>query len=811
MSSFGTLLRVYRRQCRDPLRGGMLTQERLGELLGTALGHAGYSGAAVSDWERNKSKIDEDDRPVLVGLISVLVACQGLHTVGEANELLHAGNYRALDAMEQDAIFPHVRRQSPAAAAVPGAPPAASEAPEPTSDRRRQLILLQKVQRFWIEGVLQTSLAGSPPLELVWQRVPGAVQQPWEAVVHPALYGEPDSRTIADEFDQADRALLILGEAGAGKTTTLLRLASALSMRALADATAPVPVVLNLSSWATDRLPLVDWVAEELVAKYQIPRRIGRPWLEDDALTLLLDGFDELPAAHRPGCALALNAFRQQWGLTGLAVCTRPAEYKAARVRLQLGGAIRLQPLTVAQRDRYLAVGGERLASLRQAMDHSDALQELARTPLFLEVMSVVFRDAAPADVSGLAARVETEDSYVQETRERLFSAYEQRMFQLRGPQADYAPQQTVRWLAWLAAKMEEHDRTVFLLEELQPSWLSRRDRRLYLLAGHLITGLAGGLLMWLLLHWLRAVIPRFQSVLSPALAGWLGIPLGVTELLVLLGGSLTLALLMALIHLWQFERAPVHRGPAGEWFGRRRGILVGLLTGLLTIATMLLFGNLALALSWGLAMGFMFGMVSRYLTGLDYRHDIRPVEALGWSWFEAGKGLLVGLALAAAGEILETALFGYNGILRSVLFFGLAGFLVGGLYGRRIEEKSVLNQGILLSLRSAVAAALLAALALGALTWLMRTPRAAALTALLAAMIVFPLFGGVTVPKHLLVRLFLWREGHMPWRYGRFLEHAVQFGLLRQAGGGYTFMHRLLQDYYADRNQAASPLKPAT
>lgn len=119
----------------------MLTQERLGELLGTALGHAGYSGAAVSDWERNKSKIEEDDRPVLMGLISVLVACQGLHTVREANELLQAGNYRALDAAEQGAIFPHVMQQSPAVAAVLGDSPATSEAPEPTSDRRKQLII----------------------------------------------------------------------------------------------------------------------------------------------------------------------------------------------------------------------------------------------------------------------------------------------------------------------------------------------------------------------------------------------------------------------------------------------------------------------------------------------------------------------------------------------------------------------------------------------------------------------------------------------------------------------------------------------
>ena len=66
MQTFGHLLRIYRRRCADPLRGGLLTQERLGELIGAEIGDVGYSGAAVSDWERDKSKINADDRLVRV-------------------------------------------------------------------------------------------------------------------------------------------------------------------------------------------------------------------------------------------------------------------------------------------------------------------------------------------------------------------------------------------------------------------------------------------------------------------------------------------------------------------------------------------------------------------------------------------------------------------------------------------------------------------------------------------------------------------------------------------------------------------------
>ncbi len=215
----------------------------------------------------------------------------------------------------------------------------------------------------------------------------------------------------------------------------------------------------------------------------------------------------------------------------------------------------------------------------------------------------------------------------------------------------------------------------------------------------------------------------------------------------------------------------------------------------------MALVGELALALSWGLASSFMYAMFSRYLVGTDYRHDIQPVEALGWSWRQAGTGLLIGLALAAATEILETVLFGYNGVSRSLLFFGFAGFLVGSLTGRRIVEKTAVNQGVRLSLRSAIISSLLTAFALGALTWIICTPQAAFITAILTLLVIFPFFGGGTVIKHLLVRLFLWRRGHIPLQYAHFLEHACRFGQLRRVGGGFTFIHHLVQEHFARKH----------
>lgn len=108
MSNFGTLLRIFRKRCIDPdISGRNLSQERFGELLGRELGILGsFSGAAISDWERGKSGIRADDRLVLINLLIVLHKQGGIRTVSEANELLEAGNYRALNPAEMEIVFP---------------------------------------------------------------------------------------------------------------------------------------------------------------------------------------------------------------------------------------------------------------------------------------------------------------------------------------------------------------------------------------------------------------------------------------------------------------------------------------------------------------------------------------------------------------------------------------------------------------------------------------------------------------------------------------------------------------------------------
>ena len=56
---------------------------------------------------------------------------------------------------------------------------------------------------------------------------------------------------------------------------------------------------------------------------------------------------------------------------------------------------------------------------------------------------------------------------------------------------------------------------------------------------------------------------------------------------------------------------------------------------------------------------------------------------------------------------------------------------------------------------------------------------------------------GGEADVSHLVLRCCLSRAGLMPLRYARFLDHASERILMRRVGGGYTFVHRLVQEHF--------------
>jgi predicted NACHT family NTPase len=361
-------------------------------------------------------------------------------------------------------------------------------------DRRGLLILLDRVNRFWVKSVLEQSVQHEALINLGKETQPGAVEHPWEQVLElPNAASQqlaPDTR-VADVFEQVGRLLLILGEPGSGKTITLLELARDLLDRARRDPSQPVPVIFNLSSWNEKFGSLSEWLTAELGPKYFIARRFGRRWLAENRLLLLLDGLDEVQADRRAACIRAINAFLENKGTPGLVVCSRLAEYTAEPARLKMNGAICLQPLTPQQVDHHLAQFGSELGALRTTLDKDQVLQDLARSPLMLSVMTLACQGASINALAGEAT--ETPEA----RRAEIFETYIARMFARKGKMGSaHTNEQASIWLSWLAHNMQRHGQTIFLIEQMQPSWLNNiRQISIYLLSSRLAAVLLYGLL----------------------------------------------------------------------------------------------------------------------------------------------------------------------------------------------------------------------------------------------------------------------------------------------------------------------------
>ena len=169
------------------------------------------------------------------------------------------------------------------------APPLVSAVkPLTQQEYRQRQVLLNKVRDYWVKGVLEKSLHARVLIELGLQERLDLVQQPFSGVaefVETSGQALPEGTHATTIFDQmgAGRTLLILGEPGSGKTITLLKLAEDLLVRTETDLRQPIPVVLNLSSWASKKQTIDQWLVQELLEKYQVSVALGKTWVETEA------------------------------------------------------------------------------------------------------------------------------------------------------------------------------------------------------------------------------------------------------------------------------------------------------------------------------------------------------------------------------------------------------------------------------------------------------------------------------------------------------------------------------------------------
>lgn len=364
-------------------------------------------------------------------------------------------------------------------------------------DYRNRQALLNKVRNYWISGVLEHSLHNQTPIELELEQqleFADPFNMSTQLLEKPRIRISVGVQAI-DSFDELGegRTLLILGNPGSGKTIILLQLARELISRAEQDVNNLLPVIFNLSSWHSKQT-ILDWLVEELNTKYQVPKRVGQAWIEKRQLFFLLDGLDEIPTDYREQCVTEINAFEQLYSAE-MVVCCRIRAYKMLSKHLNFHSAVYICPLTLDQVYQYINSQNSEIGELKALIERDKTLQELAQSPLLLNIIAFSYDEKSLGDLSNL--------NQLAEYRKYLLDTYIQHMLRRRGISTDYSVEQTLRWLIWLAKQMLRKSESVFRIEELQIDWLQVHYANALYISITLvifcsIAGLSHGLVGWI-------------------------------------------------------------------------------------------------------------------------------------------------------------------------------------------------------------------------------------------------------------------------------------------------------------------------
>jgi len=220
---------------------------------------------------------------------------------------------------------------------------------------------------------------------------------------------EPDNEGSQFKEDSLIQSLLsgniiiLEGEPGAGKTTTLLQLGRCL----YEEGDDVIPVFFSLPEWASSNRDFLDDISHRSAFNEHINLREIQFLAKHGHLVLLLDGWNELSGEDLKHARNTLNEFRRNYPYVGTMVGTRPNILPPSQDRtLQ----IVLEELSYEQRDSIILglLNKQEAEKLIAEIRGRETLKVITRIPLYLHALIEVYR----------------QDSSLPETREQLLHAF---------------------------------------------------------------------------------------------------------------------------------------------------------------------------------------------------------------------------------------------------------------------------------------------------------------------------------------------------------------------------------------------------
>ncbi|HEU4347735.1 MAG TPA: hypothetical protein VFR35_08100 [Actinoplanes sp.] len=576
--------------------------------------------------------------------------------------------------------------------------------------------------------------------------------------------------------------LVLLGDAGAGKTSAMILLVlAALHYR---DAVpepqrgqVPVPVWLTLGGWAPTSTSLRDWAVATLLRDHPYLRssEYGRDaageLLRGGKVALFLDGLDEMPPDVRGKALMRLD---QEATSQRIVLTSRPDEYRQALAdgHLHNAAVIEVRPVRPRAAADYLIrdqVGQQRgrwelVASYLQAHPDSVAARALDN-PLTLSLARSTYQSQDPTELT-VPDRFPT----VQALRGHLIdhvliTAYPD----------DRQRARTSRWLSWMAHHM----------------------------------GASRDLAWWQIPTW----IPRWQmalvTTLTAGLAGWLA-------------GTLAVEISHVFFDfVYRSEGYQFSVMQSWPWFGLVVALVLVLVSRLLARRVSMLSAEpVRLRPRWPRPGEFprLARVVGAPAAVIGLAVGLGRLASVAWSVFDVA----VTDGLSADVVVVDgvSAVDALRELLVVALILGVPLGFVFGLYdlwkvpvapAAASTPRTTYLEDRRISIRVSIAAALVAGLVLGLTGGMGPEVLDAFLVGLVVYLVGRLVFGlGASLGRAERVLTPSVRRV----RFIRLLEDALQRQVLRQAGAVYQFRHAELQDHLAMlyRSQHnVQPIDPAT
>lgn len=617
-------------------------------------------------------------------------------------------------------------------------------------------LLMRAVRARWDEAARQRGLRADA-LKIAWRdthrpvtsspkRLLGAASEAPEDVTNLGAYWETLS---------APRQVVIIGQPGAGKTSAMVLLGTALLDAAIANA-GPIPVAINLSGWNPDEEDLVSWTVRQLIYEYPDLRRknasgdrLAEWLLKADKLVPFFDGLDE--AVHLPK---ALDLIDEAMGRKQqFVISCRADEYEDAVLQrhesLAAATVIELQPVSPEQAARYLPTGGQLGGEERWegvigelTTNPTGPLATALSTPLMVYLARVAFKAERSAD-----ELLEFKEAAAIE--QRLLKAYlpafyprEPRSSRTGRRRDGYSLQQAQRWLGFLASRVDGVDRQ--------------------------------GIAWWRLPGMCGPVFTVCYVTLAGAIAGaTLGIAVGAVY------GVIFAAAIAFRIPAYSH---PVISTKPLQVKSTSTAAVCGLLCG---VVSYLSGGRPAAALIVGIASTVVVNAaIEAY-----QRHGVDELPRTPVQVLREDVKHSLRLALSAGIAVFAASLY-MAGPLAGVVF-GLVGAFAAGQAG-------YLDVGILKG-------AIPGALAYGTVGALAGSLRFDTWDAVLLAISVMSTIIALNVwYRSVIARIWLSAGRKLPFQVMRFLEDAAGRGVLRRSGAVYRFRHVRIQNHLASSGAVA-------